>query len=116
MTSRVQHLPCTSCVYAGNRNAMTKGTGGMDVMMGDLVLLQDEVNPVMSGDTRPTIYFLHYWGTGAAEKLAPAFKAVLAETGTPTPASAAVKQQREGRRRGTTRETISRSTGSPVHG
>jgi hypothetical protein len=26
--------------------AMTKGTGGMDVMMGDLVLLQDEVNPV----------------------------------------------------------------------
>src|SRR5262245_4887760 len=27
--------------------ALTKGTG-MDVMMGDLVLLQDEVNPVMS--------------------------------------------------------------------
>src|SRR5207249_6198125 len=28
--------------------AMTKGTGAMDVMMGDLVLTQDEVNPVMS--------------------------------------------------------------------
>src|ERR1700681_1886281 len=28
--------------------AMTKGTGGLDVMMGDLVLTQDEVNPVMS--------------------------------------------------------------------
>ena len=28
--------------------AMTKGDGGKDVMMGDLVLLQDEVNPVMS--------------------------------------------------------------------
>jgi hypothetical protein len=28
--------------------AMTKGNGGMDVMMGDLVLTQDEVNPVMS--------------------------------------------------------------------
>src|SRR5258705_1667603 len=28
--------------------AMTKGTGGIDVMMGDLVLLEDEVNPVMS--------------------------------------------------------------------
>jgi hypothetical protein len=27
---------------------MTKGDGGMDVMMGDLVLLEDEVNPVMS--------------------------------------------------------------------
>src|SRR6266404_4921740 len=28
--------------------AMTKGDKGMDVMMGDLVLLEDEVNPVMS--------------------------------------------------------------------
>jgi hypothetical protein len=28
--------------------AMTKGNGGQDVMMGDLVLLEDEVNPVMS--------------------------------------------------------------------
>src|SRR5262245_20889966 len=28
--------------------ALTKGTGGMDVMMGDLVLLQGQVNPVMS--------------------------------------------------------------------
>lgn len=27
---------------------MTKGTAGMDVMMGDLVLTQEEVNPVMS--------------------------------------------------------------------
>src|SRR6266536_339904 len=28
--------------------AMTKGTGGMDVMMGDLVLTQEEVSAVMS--------------------------------------------------------------------
>lgn len=28
--------------------AVTKGAGGHDVMMGDLVLLEDEVNPVMS--------------------------------------------------------------------
>ena len=28
--------------------ALTKGDGGDDVMMGDLVLLQEEVNPVMS--------------------------------------------------------------------
>src|SRR5438309_2038998 len=28
--------------------AMTHGAGGQDVMMGDLVLQQDEVNPVMS--------------------------------------------------------------------
>src|SRR5258705_1183896 len=29
--------------------AMTKGEGGNDVMMGNLVLLEDEVNPVRSG-------------------------------------------------------------------
>src|SRR5258708_31606940 len=28
--------------------ALTKGTDGSDVMMGDLVLLQEEVNPVMA--------------------------------------------------------------------
>src|SRR5437588_6127502 len=28
--------------------AMSKGSGGSEVMMGDLVLLEDEVNPVMS--------------------------------------------------------------------
>src|SRR5712692_6331151 len=28
--------------------ALEKGASGMDVMMGDLVLLQDEVNPVLS--------------------------------------------------------------------
>src|SRR3954465_5296106 len=28
--------------------AMTKGDGGSEVMMGDLVLLEDEVNPVLS--------------------------------------------------------------------
>src|SRR5204863_23659 len=76
--------------------AMTKGQG-MDVMMGDLVLTQDEVTPVLKAllnngldvvaihhhmtATQPTIYFLHYWGTGPAEKLATGFKAALAETG-----------------------------------
>jgi hypothetical protein len=27
--------------------------------------------------TEPAIYFLHYWGTGSAEKLATGFKAAL---------------------------------------
>jgi Domain of Unknown Function (DUF1259) len=31
--------------------------------------------------TQPTIYFLHYWGTGPAEKLANGFKAALNELG-----------------------------------
>jgi hypothetical protein len=140
---------------------MTKGSNGDEVMMGDLVLLEDEVNPVMSalldngfdvtalhnhfffdsphmgapinsrmglntwaaffgsdanaeiaGDvamlgpevtpvlkalrshglevvaihqhmlgTEPSVYFLHYWGTGSTEKLASGFKAALDELG-----------------------------------
>jgi hypothetical protein len=66
--------------------AMTKGTGGMDVMMGDLVLTQDEVNPVMSAllDNglevtalhnhffwdEPRIFFMHVHGHGMAAELA----------------------------------------------
>ena len=36
--------------------------------------------------TEPTVFFLHYWGTGSAEKLATGFKAALAELGK-TPAA-----------------------------
>src|ERR687887_316390 len=66
--------------------AMTKGTGDMDVMMGDLVLLQDEVNPVMSAlldngiDVtalhnhffweQPRIFYMHVHGMGSAADLA----------------------------------------------
>lgn len=58
--------------------AMTQGANGTDVMMGDLVLLQEEVNPVMSAllDKRidvtalhnhffwddPHVYFIHVHG------------------------------------------------------
>jgi hypothetical protein len=31
--------------------------------------------------TSPTIYFLHYWGTGSVDKLAVAFKAALDQLG-----------------------------------
>jgi hypothetical protein len=37
----------------------------------------------------PTVYFLHYWGTGSAEKLAAGFKAALGELGKARRASAA---------------------------
>src|SRR5438874_1432596 len=66
--------------------AMTKGTGGNDVMMGDLVLLEDEVNPVMSALLEnglevtalhnhfffesPRIFFMHVHGHGKAADLA----------------------------------------------
>ena len=33
--------------------------------------------------TEPTVFFLHYWGTGPAEKLATGFQAALAEIGRP---------------------------------
>src|SRR5438477_6520504 len=66
--------------------AMTKGDGGMDVMMGDLVLLEDEVNPVMSAlldnglevtaihnhfcFESPRIFFMHVHGHGKPADLA----------------------------------------------
>jgi Domain of Unknown Function (DUF1259) len=66
--------------------AMTKGTGGNDVMMGDLVLLEDEVNPVMSALLEnglevtalhnhfffesPRIFYMHVHGHGKAADLA----------------------------------------------
>jgi hypothetical protein len=31
--------------------------------------------------TQPTIYFLHYWGTGPADQLATGFKAALDQLG-----------------------------------
>src|SRR5258706_6932914 len=66
--------------------AMTKGTRGMDVMMGDLVLLEDEVNPVMSAlldnglevtalhnhffCESPRIFYMHVHGHGKSTDLA----------------------------------------------
>ena len=66
--------------------AMTKGSGGMEVMMGDLVLLEDEVNPVMSAlldkglevsaihnhffFESPRIFYMHVHGHGKAAELA----------------------------------------------
>ena len=41
--------------------------------------------------TRPTIYFLHYWGTGPVEKLATGFKAALGESGRTKAATTVVK-------------------------
>src|SRR5690349_10008804 len=65
---------------------MTKGDGGMDVMMGDLVLTEDEVNPVMSAlldnglevtalhnhffFDSPRIFYMHVHGHGKPADLA----------------------------------------------
>src|SRR5713101_8133219 len=73
--------------------AMTKGTGGMDVMMGDLVLTQEEVNPVMSAllDNgleatalhnhflwdEPRMFYMHVHGHGSPADLARKVKPAL---------------------------------------
>jgi len=73
--------------------AMAKGTGGMDVMMGDLVLLPDEVNKVMSAlldnglDVtalhnhflwdEPRMMYMHVHGHGTAADLARRVKPAL---------------------------------------
>lgn len=73
--------------------AMTKGDGGNDVMMGDLVLLEDEVNPVMSAllgnglevtalhnhffFESPRMFYMHVHGHGKAADLARMAKPAL---------------------------------------
>jgi len=73
--------------------AFTKGEGGNEVMMGDLVLTEDEVNPVMSAvltsgldvtalhnhffwDT-PRMYFMHVHGMGTAADLTTRIKPAI---------------------------------------
>ena len=73
------------------------GTNDNAAIAGDVAMLAGEVTPVLKAlrkngldvvaihhhmtETQPTIFFLHYWGTGPAEKLATGFKAALAELG-----------------------------------
>lgn len=73
--------------------SLTKASDGMDVMMGDLVLLQDEVNPVMSALLdhaievtalhnhflwdEPRVYYMHVHGMGKASDLAQSVKPAL---------------------------------------
>jgi hypothetical protein len=82
--------------------ALTKGDGGMDVMMGDLVLLQDEVKPVMSAlldnglDVTalhnhffwedPRIFYMHVHGRGTPAALAQQVKPALDLIGRQSPA------------------------------
>src|SRR5881392_3518110 len=84
--------------------AMTKGDGGEEVMMGDLVLTQDEVNPVMSALLEhglevtalhnhffwedPRVFFMHIHGHGKAVDLANQIKPALDLIGNAAPAAA----------------------------
>lgn len=80
-----------------NTWAAFTGTNEKAAIAGDVAMLESEVTPVlkalrangldvvaihhhMTGE-RPMIIFLHYWGTGPADKLATSFKAALNELG-----------------------------------
>ena len=83
------------------------GTNDKAAVAGDVAMLATEVQPVLKAlrkngidvvamhhhmlDTRPTIYFLHYWGTGPADQLATAFKAALNELGKSKPSATPAK-------------------------
>jgi len=85
--------------------AFTKGANAEDVMMGDLVLTQDEVNPVMSAlldhgiDVtalhnhffwdEPRMFFMHVHGHGSAADLAARVKPALDLIGKSAPPDAA---------------------------
>jgi hypothetical protein len=89
--------------------AFTPDMKGEAMVMGDIVLFEDEVNPVMSAALdnglevtalhnhfffdRPKVYFMHIGGEGSVDKLAKGVRAVFDKekeirTATPQPADA----------------------------
>jgi hypothetical protein len=93
LTIRVDRVELPTSFGFSGWIAMTKGEGGKDVMMGDLVLLQEEVNPVMSAlfanglevtalhnhffYENPRVYFMHVHGMGLAVDLAKKIKPAI---------------------------------------
>ncbi len=89
-------IPVSS--FAGfNTWAAWQGTPGRAAVAGDFAMLEEEVKPVIATligngievvavhnhmvHEKPRIFFLHYWGTGPAEKLAKALRSALDQTG-----------------------------------
>src|SRR5437660_5141986 len=82
----IQGVPTPTPFGFGGWVSLTKASDGMDAMMGDLVLLQDEVNPVMSALLEhgievtalhnhffwdePRVFYMHVHGHGKAGELA----------------------------------------------
>ena len=78
--------PAPTALGFGGWIALTRGDAGVDVMMGDLVLQENEVNPVMSAllangiDVtalhnhffweQPRVFYMHVHGMGSASDLA----------------------------------------------
>ncbi len=99
---KVAGYPLPTPFGFGGWFAMTKGDGGEEVVMGDLVLSQDEVNPVMSALLEhgfevtalhnhffweePRVFFMHVHGHGKAVELANQIKPALDLIGQVKPA------------------------------
>ena len=110
LTVTIKGRPAPTPFGFGGWLAFTKGDEGHDVMMGDLVLTEDEVNPVLSAlqangieatalhnhffwET-PRIFYMHVHGHGLAADLATKVKPAVDLIGrgtapSPPPASAA---------------------------
>lgn len=90
----IRNRPAPTPFGFGGWVAFTKGDHGMDVMMGDLVLTEDEVNPVMSAvldqglevtalhnhffHESPRVFFMHVHGMGRATDIARKLKPAVA--------------------------------------
>ena len=89
----IQQKPVPTPLGFGGWIALAKGDAGHEVMMGDLVLTEDEVNPVMSAILdngldvtaihnhfffeQPRIFYMHVHGTGTAADLAKRVKPAI---------------------------------------
>lgn len=89
----INQSPAPTPFGFGGWIALTKGDGGHEVMMGDLVLTEDEVNPVMSAILdngldvtalhnhffweQPRIFYMHVHGMGSAADLARRIKPAI---------------------------------------
>ena len=76
------------------------GSDADAVVAGDVAMRDEEVTPVLKAlrangieivaihhhmtTTEPTVYFLHYWGRGPAQKLAAGVRAAVDPTGKPS--------------------------------
>jgi hypothetical protein len=106
----IKQRPAPTPFGFGGWIALTKGTDGNDVLMGDLVLSEDEVNPVMSAVLnngldvtaltnhffweQPRIFYMHVHGMGSAAELTRRVKPAVdlidhSATGAPAPPSPA---------------------------
>lgn len=89
----IRQRPAPTPFGFGGWVAFTRGMDGMDVMMGDLVLTEDEVNPVMSAVLgqglqvtalhnhffwdQPRMFYMHVHGMGQARDVARRLKPAI---------------------------------------